>query len=70
VRRLDVVQEVITCPAQNRAVRASRNRAAGRLVDCSEKDACRTSDDAAGDGPYAAARPFPRGCPVFPHLAR
>jgi hypothetical protein len=60
-------------------VTASRNLAIDRLVACSDSALCR--DAAPGDlasdpssDPSSADRnhdrPFPRGCPVFPSLAK
>jgi len=58
----------VYCPHFARVVSASRNDAIDRLVACDESDACR--DLGAALTPPEHARPFPRGCPVFPSLAK
>jgi hypothetical protein len=50
-------------------VTASRNLAIDRLVACSDSELCRDPAPAKGT-PAEHERPYPRGCPVFPSLAK
>jgi hypothetical protein len=67
-----LLQVVVHCPHFARTVTATRNLATDRLVACSDSDHCR--DPArAGELPSHLSdhdRPYPRGCPVFPSLAK
>ena len=68
MRRSVLLAVVGHCPHFGRTVNATRNEAIDRLVACSDSDKCRDpSPDAA---PPEHERPFPRGCPVFPSLAK
>jgi len=61
---------VVHCPHFVRSVTAMRNMATDRLVSCSDSGLCAT---AAGEDPGQSGehdRVFPRGCPVFPSLAK
>ncbi len=58
----------VHCPHFQRPVAVTKNAAIDRLVACDESDACR--DPAPPSDANAHARPFPRGCPVFPQLAK
>jgi hypothetical protein len=78
VRRSVLLAVVVHCPHFARPVTASRNLAIDRLVACSDSGLCRDSEpgEAAGE-PSSADRAdrnhdrlFPRGCPVFPSLAK
>jgi hypothetical protein len=62
VRRSEQLKVAVYCPHFKRTVPATKNAAIDRLVDCDDKESCRPPSD----GP----RPFPRGCPVFPTLAK
>jgi hypothetical protein len=68
VRRSDLLTVSVYCPHFRRPVHAQRNQSIDRLVACAESDACR--DPAPPDSGSEPAKPFPHGCPVFPHLAR
>jgi hypothetical protein len=68
VRRSELLQVVVHCPHFRRPVTAQRNLAIDRLVACAESESCR--DPAPADSSPDHARPFPHGCPVYPHLAR
>jgi hypothetical protein len=70
VRRSELLKIAVHCPHFRRTVLATRNAATDRLVACDESDACRDPTAAAGADDGQHARPFPRGCPVFPTLAR
>ena len=59
---------IVHCPHFGRPVTATRNLAIDKLVACSDSERCRDPDPAAT--PPEHVRPFPRGCPVFPSLAR
>jgi hypothetical protein len=67
MRRSVLLAVVVHCPHFGRPVNATRNEAIDRLVACSDSDKCR--DPADGTLPEHE-RPFPRGCPVFPSLAK
>lgn len=69
MRRSELLKVSVHCPHFRRPVAATRNAAIDRLVACDESEACR-DPNAVPDGATAHARPFPRGCPVFPQLAR
>jgi hypothetical protein len=49
-------------------VTATRNEAIDRLVACSDSHLCR--DPAPTVEAQEHERPYPRGCPVFPSLAK
>jgi hypothetical protein len=68
MRRLELVKVTAMCPHFGRPVAVVRNQTTDRLVSCDESEACR--DPAPPDAGPDHARPFPRGCPVFPSLAR
>jgi len=68
VRRSVLLQVAVYCPHFKRSVTATRNEATDRLVACSEAESCR--DSAPPDELPENARPYPRGCPVFPSLAK
>jgi hypothetical protein len=68
VRRSVLLQVVVHCPHFDRAVTATRNEAIDRLVACSDSDSCRDPLPL-GELPDHD-RPYPRGCPVFPSLAK
>jgi hypothetical protein len=78
VRRSVLLAVVVHCPHFSRAVTASRNLATDRLVACSDSALCRDAGPAASAGEPSSSdradrghdRPFPRGCPVFPSLAK
>jgi hypothetical protein len=67
---------VVHCPHFGRPVTATRNLAIDRLVACSDSELCResapagaTADRTSGER-HESDRPYPRGCPVFPSLAK
>jgi hypothetical protein len=62
------LQVVVHCPHFARPVTATRNLAIDRLVACSDSATCREPAPA-GTAPDDD-RPYPRGCPVFPSLAK
>jgi hypothetical protein len=68
VRRSVFLKVAVYCPHFQRPVEATRNEAIDRLVACSDSDRCRSREPAAHGGEHE--RPFPRGCPVFPSLAK
>jgi len=68
MRRSILLKVVVHCPHFNRSVTATRNEAIDRLVACSDSDQCR--DPAPAGEHNEHERPFPRGCPVFPSLAK
>jgi hypothetical protein len=65
---------VVHCPHFGRPVTATRNSAIDRLVGCSDSELCRSAPrelaDQSSSDPREHDRPFPRGCPVFPSLAK
>ena len=67
MRRSVLLTVVVHCPHFGRQVKATRNEAIDKLVACSDSDKCR--EDVAPQG-NEHARPYPRGCPVFPTLAK
>jgi hypothetical protein len=69
MRRSVLLAVVVHCPHFQRAVTATRNEATDRLVACSDSEKCR-DDGAPASDPHEHARPYPRGCPVFPSLAK
>jgi hypothetical protein len=69
MRRSVLLSVIVHCPHFGRSVTATRNEAIDRLVACSDSDKCRDPAPAA-DGPGEHERPYPRGCPVFPSLAK
>ena len=68
MRRSVLLQVVVHCPHFDRAVTATRNEAIDRLVACSDAHLCR--DPAPRADAQEHERPYPRGCPVFPSLAK
>ena len=68
MRRSILLKVVVHCPHFNRSVTATRNEAIDRLVACSDSEACR--DPAPTGERNEHERPYPRGCPVFPSLAK
>jgi hypothetical protein len=71
VRRSILLKVAVYCPHFKRSVEAMRNEAIDRLVSCADSESCR--DRAPSDGQSQLpehARPYPRGCPVFPSLAK
>jgi hypothetical protein len=68
MRRSALLTVAVFCPHFKRPVEATRNLVIDRLVACAESDACR--DPAPASELPDHQRPFPHGCPVFPHLAR
>jgi hypothetical protein len=68
VRRSVLLKVAVYCPHFQRPVEATRNAAIDRLVACSSSGGCR--DAAPADELPEHQRPFPRGCPVFPSLAK
>ena len=68
MRRSILLKVAVYCPHFKRGVVATRNEAIDRLVACSDGDSCRDPAPASADG--EAARPYPRGCPVYPSLAK
>jgi hypothetical protein len=69
MRRSVLLTVVVHCPHFNRPVSATRNTAIDRLVACSDSDRCREAA-APPTAPGEHERPYPRGCPVFPQLAK
>ena len=73
MRRSILLKVAVYCPHFKRSVEATRNEAIDRLVACADSESCRdpAPADASSDGASREhARPFPRGCPVFPSLAK
>jgi hypothetical protein len=73
MRRSVALEVVVHCPHFGRPVTATRNLAIDRLVACSDAGLCREPAPAAdrpGDEARDGDRPYPRGCPVFPSLAK
>jgi hypothetical protein len=68
VRRSIALKVAVFCPHFQRRVEATRNEAIDRLVSCAESESCR--DPAPTVGASEHERPYPRGCPVFPSLAK
>jgi hypothetical protein len=68
VRRSILLKVAVFCPHFKRQVEATRNEAIDRLVACSDSESCR--DPAAPTDGQEHQRPYPRGCPVFPSLAK
>jgi hypothetical protein len=69
VRRSVLLKVAVYCPHFKRSVEATRNEAIDRLVACADSERCREPAPAPSDG-GEHDRPFPRGCPVFPSLAK
>ncbi len=67
MRRSVLLTVIVHCPHFGRPVTATRNEAVDWLVACSDSDRCREPAPAA---PGEHERPYPRGCPVFPSLAK
>jgi hypothetical protein len=72
MRRSILLKVAVYCPHFKRSVEATRNEAIDRLVACADSESCRDPAPAAGavEGGAEHARPYPRGCPVFPSLAK
>jgi hypothetical protein len=71
VRRSILLKVAVYCPHFRRSVEATRNEAIDRLVACSDSESCRDpAPGQAADAGSEHARPYPRGCPVFPSLAK
>jgi hypothetical protein len=72
VRRSILLKVAVYCPHFKRSVEATRNEAIDRLVACSDSERCRDPPPPPdpSDKLPEHARPFPRGCPVFPSLAK
>jgi len=70
MRRSVLLKVAVYCPHFKRSVEATRNEAIDRLVACADSDHCRDPAPAPAPGEGEHARPFPRGCPVFPSLAK
>jgi hypothetical protein len=68
MRRSILLKVVVHCPHFDRSVTATRNEAIDRLVACSDSNLCR--DPAPTGERNEHERPYPRGCPVFPSLAK
>ena len=68
MRRSVLLQVVVHCPHFDRAVTATRNEAIDRLVACSDSHLCR--DPAPPTDAQEHERPYPRGWPVVPSLAK
>jgi hypothetical protein len=68
MRRSVLLQVTVHCPHFDRPVVAQMNAAIERLVACGDSDRCRDPQPAGGHGEHE--RPYPRGCPVFPSLAK
>jgi len=68
VRRSVLLQVLVHCPHLGRTVTATRNAAIDRLVSCSNAEHCRERNPP--PGLPEADRPFPRGCAVYPSLAK
>jgi hypothetical protein len=70
MRRSILLKVAVYCPHFKRSVEATRNAAIDRLVACSDSESCRDPAPAGANAGGEHARPFPRGCPVFPSLAK
>ena len=68
MRRSILLKVVVHCPHFDRSVSATRNEAIDLLVACSDSNLCR--DPAPTGERNEHERPYPRGCPVFPSLAK
>ena len=68
MRRSVLLTVAVHCPHFKRQVQATRNEAIDRLVACSDSHLCR--DPAPQAGAQEHERLYPRGCPVFPSLAK
>ncbi len=68
MRRSVLLEVLVYCPHVGRTVTATRNAAIDRLVSCSNAEHCR--DRALQGAAPEADRPFPRGCAVYPSLAK
>ncbi|HXJ20111.1 MAG TPA: hypothetical protein VMT03_07750 [Polyangia bacterium] len=68
MRRSVLLEVVVHCPHLGRTVAATRNQVIDRLVACSHAAQCRDPDPQ--PGAPEPARPFPRGCAVYPSLAK
>jgi hypothetical protein len=69
VRRSILLKVAVYCPHFKRSVEATRNEAIDRLVACASSESCRDPAPTASSS-EEHQRPFPRGCPVFPSLAK
>jgi hypothetical protein len=70
VRRSILLKVAVYCPHFKRSVEATRNEAIDRLVACADSERCREPAPAGRSEGTEHDRPFPRGCPVFPSLAK
>jgi hypothetical protein len=70
VRRSILLKVAVFCPHFQRRVEATRNEAIDRLVACSDSESCRAPTSTSAAGTPEHDRPYPRGCPVFPSLAK
>ena len=52
---------MVLCPHFQRPVEATRNQMNERLIDCAEKQACRTVEEREA----LTVVVYPEGCPVF-----
>jgi hypothetical protein len=68
MRRSVLLQITVQCPHFHRPVVAQMNTVIERLVACADSDQCR--DPAPAGSGHEHERPVPRGCPVFPSLAK
>ena len=69
MRRSIALKVAVFCPHFQRRVEATRNEAIDRLVSCAESESCRAPAPAVTSA-SEHERPYPRGCPVFPSLAK
>jgi hypothetical protein len=68
MRRSVLLEVIVHCPHLGRPVAATRNAAIDRLVSCSNAAQCRAAPQPSS--PAEPDRPFPRGCAVYPSLAK
>ena len=66
MRRSALIRIAVHCPHFQRPVAAQLNTLVDKLVSCAESERCRV--EVTEGAP--AERPFPRGCPVYPSLAK
>ncbi len=62
MRRSEALVVTVLCPHFERPVRATRNVATERLVDCASKTECATVN---ADEHGVTVTVYPQGCPVF-----
>jgi hypothetical protein len=70
MRRSPLITVIVHCPHFDKAVEAQRNLATDRLVACASAELCRDAEPDQTADLVEHARPYPRGCPVFPSLAK